>query len=125
MRDLGHRLIGIGFWIVLIACWVILVLQGKVSSAGLRDTALELAVLAGAVLAVTLWWVRHNVAIYRKKGARKATPMHRPATDQDRLGRSVRWALPGEFVGALNVEHLVVEVGDDDVKVYRSEGAPA
>ena len=28
----------------------------------------------GAVLAVTIWWIRHNVSIYRRKGPRRGRP---------------------------------------------------
>jgi hypothetical protein len=75
----------------------------------------------GAVLAVTIWWIRHNVAIYRRKGPRRGRPENPPRTDEDRLGRDVAWTMPGGAPAALAERHLVVEVVGD-LKTYRREG---
>jgi hypothetical protein len=121
MREFVHRLIGAAFWLLLVALWVLLALEGKASGAAFRDTGVRLAVLMGVVLTVTIWWIRHNVAIYRRKGPRRGRAENPPRTHEDRLGRRVEWALPGEAPAARDERHLVVEIAGD-LKTYRREG---
>jgi hypothetical protein len=120
MRQFAHKVIGAAFWLLLIGLWVLLALEGKASGAAFRDTGLWLAALMGAVLAVTIWWIRHNVAIYRRKGPRRGRPENPPRTDEDRLGRDVAWAMPGGAPAALAERHLVVDIAGD-LKTYRRE----
>jgi hypothetical protein len=121
MRQLVHIVIGIAFWLLLAALWVVLALQGKASGAAFRDTGVWLAALMGAVLAVTIWWIRHNVSIYRRKGPRRGRPENLPRTHADRLDRDVAWALPGGAPSALTERHLVVEIAGE-LKTYRQAG---
>jgi len=121
MRQFLHSLVGIAFWLLLAGLWVVLALEGKVSGVALRDTGFRLAALMGVVLTVTIWWIRHNVAIYRRKGPRRGRPDNAPRTHADRLGRDVDWALPGGAPAALEERHLVVDVSGDR-KTYRQEG---
>jgi hypothetical protein len=121
MRQVAHVAIGVAFWVLLVALWVVLAMQGKASGAAFRDTGVWLAALMGAVLAVTLWWIRHNVAIYRRKGPRRGRPEDPPRTHADRLGRDVEWQLPGGAPIALTHRHLVVDVAGE-LKTYRSGG---
>jgi hypothetical protein len=118
MRQLAHIVAGVLCWLLLAFLWVVLVLENKATPAAFRDTLFLLAVLMGTVLAITIWWVRHNVGIHRRKGPRQGRPEVAPAVDQDRLGRRIRWAMPGGVRTALTQEHLIVEL-DDDVKTYR------
>ena len=117
MRQIAHRLAGVASWALIIALWVMLIHDGSAGSA-LQRTLVELAVLTGAVLAVTTWWIRHNVGIHRRKGPRSRRATVAPRTDEDRLGRAVRWSLPGGALAACSAEHLVIEV-DGDLKTYR------
>ena len=121
MRQFAHRVIGIAFWLLLVGLWVVLALEGKASGEAFRDTGLQLAALMGVVLTVTIWWIRHNVGIYRRKGARRGRPEVRPRTDEDRLGRPITWAVPEGAPAASDAHHLVVEIVDD-IKSYRQEG---
>jgi fatty acid desaturase len=120
MRQALHIAIGIAFWLLIAALWVVLGVEGKASGAAFRETGVMLAAVMGVVLALTLWWIHHNVGIYRRKGARRGRAETPPRTDEDRLGRQVAWALPGGAHAALTQRHLVVEVGDD-LKTYRRE----
>jgi hypothetical protein len=120
MRQFAHKVIGAAFWLLLAGLWVLLALEGKASGAAFRDTGVWLAALMGAVLAVTIWWIRHNVAIYRRKGPRRGRPENPPRTDEDRLGRDVHWTLPGGARAALAERHLVVEIVGE-LKTYRRE----
>ena len=120
MRQALHIAIGIAFWLLLVALWILLALDGKASGAAFRDTGMMLAALMGAVLALTIWWIRHNVRIYRRKGARRGRPLSPARTDEDRLGRDVDWAMPGGPLTALTERHLIVEIAGG-LKTYRRE----
>jgi hypothetical protein len=118
MRQLAHVITGVLFWLLLAGLWALLVLKGKATPAAFRDTLFQLAVLMGTVLAITTWWIRHNVGIHRRKGPRHGRAEILPAVDQDRLGRRIRWAMPGGARTARAQRHLIVEL-DGDVKIYR------
>jgi hypothetical protein len=118
MRQSLHKLVGVLFWALLIICWFMLVIEHKAGRANIAYSVQYLAVVAGAVLAVTLWWIRHNTSIYRKKGPRMGRPEILARIDEDRLGRPLRWQLDGGATEALATSHLVVEL-DGAAKVYR------
>lgn len=118
MRQVAHIIAGVFFWLLLALLWVLLVLDQKATPAALRDTLFLLAVLMGTVLAITIWWVRHNVGIHRRKGPRQGRAEVPAAVDRDRLDRPIRWAMPGGVRTARAQAHLVVEL-DGDVKTYR------
>jgi hypothetical protein len=120
MRQLAHILVAIAFWLVLAGLWAQLVVDEKATAAALRDVAFQVAVIIGVVLAVTMWWIRHNVAIYRRKGPRRGRATVPPRVDEDRLGRRVRWSMPGGVRTARAQGHLVVDL-EGDVKIYRRE----
>jgi hypothetical protein len=122
MRQLLHKAIGAFFWLVVVALWVMLVRGGKAGGQNIAYSVEYVAMVSGAVLAVTLWWIRHNMGIYRRKGPRSARVDQLPRTDEDRLGRPLRWQLEGGPDGALAAGHLVVDL-DGEAKVYRA--APA
>jgi hypothetical protein len=117
MRQTLHVAVGLAFWALLAALWVALALEGKASGAAFRDTGLQLAVLMGVVLAITIWWIRHNVGIYRRKGPRRGRVDLQPRTDEDRLGHAVRWALPDGPAAAATEQHLVIEL-HGQIKTY-------
>jgi hypothetical protein len=121
MRQALHIAIGLAFWALLAVLWVLLALEGRASGAAFRDTGVQLAALMSAVLAITIWWVRHNVGIYRRKGPRQGRAALEPRTDEDRLGHPLRWALPDGPAAATNEQHLVVEL-DGVLKTYRRAG---
>jgi hypothetical protein len=121
MRRVLHTLIGIASWLLILALWTLLVRDGKASAPAVGGTVTQLAALAGLVLAVTTWWIRHNVGIHRRLGPRTGRATEPPRTDIDKLGRPVCWSLPGAVVAAYGATHLVVELADD-VKTYRRAG---
>lgn len=114
MRQLWHKLIGLFFWAVLIVLWAQLIAGHKAGSANIAYSVQYLSIVAGAVLAVTVWWIRHNTGIYRRKGPRTGRPDAQPRTDEDRLGRPLRWEVDDVTAAA----HLVVD-RDGEAKVYR------
>jgi hypothetical protein len=118
MRQVVHAIVGIAFWLLLAALWVMLVLGHKATGAAFRGAGFQVAVLTGVVFAITMWWIRHNVGIYRRKGPRTERANQPPRTDEDRLGRRLRWAMPGGARTARAQQHLVIEL-DGDVKTYR------
>jgi hypothetical protein len=117
MRQLGHKAIGVAFWAVLILLWILLIRDHKAGGRNIVYSVQYLAMIGGAVLAVTLWWIRHNTRIYQRKGPRTGRPEIPARIDEDRLGRPIRWATDGGAAGALDAGHLVVDL-DGPAKVY-------
>jgi hypothetical protein len=117
MRQLRHKAIGLFFWFLMGLSWVMLVREHKAGTENVTYSATYLAVVIGAVLAVTLWWIRHNTAIHRRKGPRTGRPTVAPRTDEDRLGRPLRWQLAGGVPAAREASHLVIDL-DGAAKVY-------
>ena len=117
MRQLLHKFVGVFFWLVMVGLWTVLVRDGRAGSANFAYSVQYLSLVGGAVLTVTLLWIRHNTRIYRRKGPRLGTPDVAPRTDEDRLGRPIRWRLDGGAAGALDAGHIVVEL-DGPFKVY-------
>jgi len=122
MRQLVHKAIGIFFWIVLLVLWYSLVVEGRAGADNVTYSVQYVAVVAGAVLAVTIWWIRHNMRIYEKKGSRGHRPPQPPRTDEDRLGRPLRWQLEGGHPEAVGAAHIVVAL-DGEAKVYAAARA--
>lgn len=122
MRQLAHKAIAIFFWIVLVVLWYALVVEGRAGAENITYSVQYVAVVAGAVLAVTIWWIRHNVRIYEKKGPRGHRPAEPPRIDEDRFGRPLRWQLEGGHEEAVGAAHIVVAL-DGEAKVYRAAGA--
>jgi hypothetical protein len=121
MRQVAHVIVGIVFWLLLAAAWIVLVAGHRATVSAFAGAGFQIAVLIGVVLAVTTWWIRHNVGIYRRKGPRSGRPAEQPRTDRDRLGRRIRWAMPSGVRTARAQAHLIVE-RDGDVKTYRRAG---
>ncbi len=121
MRQLMHTAIGLFFWILMLALWIMLIAEHKAGAANIAYSVTYIALIVGAVLAVTLWWIRHNTTIYRRKGPRTGRPAIAPRTDEDRLGRPIRWHLDGGSRAAVDAGHLVVDV-DGSAKVYLARG---
>jgi hypothetical protein len=121
MRQFGQAAIGVAFWGVLIVLWILLIQDHKAGGRNIAYSAQYLAMIGGAVLAVTLWWIRHNKRIYQRKGPRTGRPEIAPRTDEDRLGRPIRWQTAGGADGARDVGHLLIEL-DGSAKVYLQAG---
>jgi hypothetical protein len=118
MRQLAHKFVGVFFWLVMLLMWVIVVSQHKAGLSNITYSVQYLSIVTGAVLAVTLLWIRHNMSIYRRKGPRAGRPEVEPRIDEDRLGRPLTWAVRGGHYQAKRARHLVVDV-EDGRKVYR------
>jgi hypothetical protein len=118
MRQAAHIAVGVAFWALLVLMWATLIGDGRAGGSHIAYSMQYLSVVAGAVLAVTLWWIHHNTRIYRRKGPRTGRPVVEPRTDEDRLGRPIRWQLAGGAAAARDAVHLVVDI-DGEAKVYR------
>ena len=116
--------VGAGFWLLFAFLWVDLVRDGKATPGTLGASAGLLLAVAAVVLLVTLAWVRHNVGIHRRRGARQARPAMEPRLDVDRLGRAVVWRVPGGRDRALTAPHVVVDA-TGFAKVYDEPGGSA
>ncbi len=123
-RPSAQVAVGLAFWLLFGCLWLDLLLDGKASVASLSASALQLVAVGVLVLLVTLGWVRHNVGIHARKGARGGGPVRQPGIEADRLGRPLAWELPGGHADALVASRLVVTI-DDGVKSYwRGDDAP-
>lgn len=105
---------GIVAWAAFGAGWGRVVTHEMVPSALLGDIAL-VAGLFLLVAAVTTGWIRHNEAIYRRRGPRLQSRPGPGYPPLDRLGRRVV-----ADVAAVGRARDVVVVMDDDVKTFVS-----
>lgn len=119
MRQRMHQLVGLLFWLLMFGMWVMLAQGGRASGLHIVDSAQYIAGIGGAVLALTFWWIRHNVGIHRRKGPRQGRRVIAPRIDVDRLGRELRWSVPGGHPGAVTEPHLIVELNEHGAKTYR------
>lgn len=86
----GRRLVwGVVAWLVLGLAWA------RVVSGQVRTWLPELAIPAIAAMiavAITTVWVRHNLAIYQRKGPRRGLPAADERWHADSLGRRIELA---------------------------------
>jgi hypothetical protein len=119
VRQIAHVVVGVAFWVLMVLLWWMLWTEHKATAAALSDTATRVGLCIGVVTGLTMWWVGHNVAIHRRKGARRQRADVPVDTTSDRLGRRLVWDLPDGPGGADAAGHVVVEI-DGNVKTYRS-----
>ena len=109
MRQVVHKLVGVLFWALLILLWFTLVIEHKAGRTNIAYSVQYLAVVAGAVLAVTIWWIRHNTRHLPPQGpactGRPESAAHRrgPARPAGPL------AARGRHAEARATGHLVVD----------------
>ena len=100
---------GVGAWLLLaLAWWVVLRRDARTWLPELLVPAVAVVV----VTVVTLYWVRHNLGIYQRKGPRKGLPAGDAPWVQDSLGRRLEFAS-----GVSNARVVRVDL-DGDVKRY-------
>ncbi len=78
------KLAGVAGWIVLLAAWVIVMWRGIGPTAEMVAAPFLLTFTAMGLIAV---WVRHNISLQHRLGARLAVPAVAPVYAADRLGR--------------------------------------
>lgn len=103
---------GIGAWALFAGSWV-WVLRSQHHSASSDFLLLPGAVVVTLVLTVA--WQRHNRALYRRKGARRAVVEVAEPWTHDRLGRRLQFR--GDVRGAAEV---VVHVDAHGTKTYQA-----
>lgn len=109
---LRHRRIvaGIFAWVAFGVCWWLVLSRDS------RTWGMELLIPPAAlvvVTAVTVLWVRHNLAIFRRAGPRRGLPASEQPWRRDSLGRPID--LPVQAVTAPLVRLSL----EDGVKRYR------
>jgi hypothetical protein len=72
-------------WILFAWSWVKVL--GETSPAAMRASGVLVGLAFVSVVAITWWWIAHNLRIYRKKGPRKSVPSVRRDFSTDFLGR--------------------------------------
>ena len=100
-------------WAALGWAWWRVAERGQLPTAGMVLTPVLLAL---ATYAVTSWWVRHNLAIYRRKGPRRSVPGAAWPYLTDRRGRMLRM----DRAEVRAAREVVVEIGPDGDKHYRA-----
>ena len=85
MKSAFHALLSILTWILFFYWWKKVIPQIGPEDAKTAFLAISLTVLVTSVL--TLLWVRHNIAIFRRKGPRKGLPPVSEERSVDHLGR--------------------------------------
>jgi len=108
---ISHRrlVVGVVSWVVLGLAW------WRVLDRDPREWVYELSVPVVSLVAVTvltLWWVRHNLGIYQRKGPRRGVPAVDAHWSHDSLGRAL---VLDEGVTTGRVVRVVLE---GDVKRY-------
>lgn len=104
-------------WLIFAWLWWTAVSTGPTTSQ-LRST-LTVGAVDLAIILVTLLWVRWNVAVYQRKGARKAIPAVTYAYDHDSTGTPV--VIPAAVHnGSRSILIDVEGEGDARTKVYTS-----
>ena len=108
-------------WVIFAWLWRTAVSAGP-TAIQLRSMLTVGAVDLGIIL-VTLLWVRWNVAVYQRKGARKAIPVVTYAYDHDSTGTPV--VIPAAVHnGSRSILIDVEGEGDARTKIYTSAPLP-
>ena len=106
--------IGIGAvvgWPGLAWCWWLVIADGDAPTATMLSVPL---LLAAVTVVLTTLWVRHNLAIHRRKGPRRAVPVAPYPYLTDRRGRPLHF----DDAHMRSARHVVVGVGADGAKHY-------
>jgi hypothetical protein len=98
-------------WALFVWSWVEVL--GETSPDAMRASAILVGSAFVTVVAVTWWWIAHNLRIYRKKGPRKSVPAVRRDFSTDFLGR----VLPDDL-GLLERAPLLVVVSRGERKRF-------
>ena len=118
VSKLAQVVLAIVGWVLFAWLWWTALATGPTDNQ-LRSTLTVGAVDLGIVV-VTMLWVRWNVAIYQRKGARRAVPAVEYAYDYDCAGTPV--VIPAAVRNGSR--SIIIEIegeGDARTKVYQSE----
>lgn len=116
LRSAGQTLAGLVGWALFGAGWGRVLGRGVPAEMPVRDGLLIVGLLA-VIAAVTTGWIRHNRAIYRRKGPRRAIPASPGHPTHDRLGRT----LVADHAAVRAAREVVVVPGDAE-KTYEPYG---
>ena len=102
-----------GLWFVVTAGWLVFVWSwirvAQETSAGTVMWGVVMLVATTAiVVGVTVWWVVHNLGIYRRKGPRRSVPLAMPDYRTDFVGRD----LDGDWMLLRRSSVVVVRMDD-------------
>lgn len=99
-------------WPGLAWCWWVVARDGDAPT---REMLAVPVVMAAVTVVVTTWWVRHNQAIYRRKGERRDVPVAPSPYLADRRGRRLHF----DPTVVRSAREVVVDVTEDGAKLYR------
>jgi hypothetical protein len=107
----------IGHTVFVILGWVLFVWMWQLASGEPWDSAPLMFLIIGALIVsplVTLFWIFHNMGIYRRKGPRKGMADVKPYYDVDWSGREVT----ADWATLAKARVVVIEI-DEFGKNYR------
>ncbi|MDQ3327944.1 MAG: hypothetical protein M3506_05440 [Chloroflexota bacterium] len=118
LRKSTHVVVAVLCWMLMIYMWTLLVMNSSATGHSLMAVGQKIAVMTAVVVVITLAWVRHNLRIFERKGARRGRPFLQPRLDVDRLGRRTDWEFYGGAAGAMDASLVLIETHGNQ-KRYR------
>lgn len=76
-----------GGWLLFVWSWIRVAQETSVGT--VLSGIVVLAVMTVVAVAITLWWILHNLGIYKRKGPRRSVPLVMPEYRNDFLGRDL------------------------------------
>jgi hypothetical protein len=110
-RSLLQPILLAAAWLLFAWSWATVL--GETSAETMRASAILVGLAFVSVVAVTWWWIAHNLRIYRRKGPRKSVPTVQRDFSTDFLGR----VLPDDL-GLLQRAPLLVVVSRGERKRF-------
>ena len=109
-QKIGHVLFVILGWVIFIWFWSL------VSAQPWDSTPIMLLIVGSLIVSplVTLYWIFHNMGIYKKKGPRKGMADVKPIYDADWSGREIT----ADWEALAKARVIVIEI-DEFGKNYR------
>lgn len=88
-----HVIIAVISWLLFFYLWYLTFATKLFGLGPIRDL-LTIALTGVAVSIIDIWWIMHNVNIYKKKGPRRAVNETEKIFDEDFFGRKIKsdWA---------------------------------
>lgn len=119
IKGIFHTFLAVMTWLLFVYWWNRVIPQISIDDASVAFLVIFLTFLITAVL--TLLWVRHNLGIFRRKGARKGLPAVSEEIRSDSLGRTLD--IPG--YDSLKGAPVVVISREGDRKRFDMPGKSA
>lgn len=118
LRRVTHVVIAAAGWVLFLYWWWIV--AQRTSRHQVESSALFLGVALVVIVATTGFWVLHNRAIFRRRGARTQFPPEAPDATEDVLGQPLAYDGGPEAMRAAGHVRIVVEDAGKRYKTARA-----